>query len=510
MVRRLWVKGDDTGSLMLAMILTMVATMLSAAMIPLMLNQFSQTRTVSTRVHQLDAAQAGLDVAVGQIRASGGTLANLPCGTMTGALGTPATARYQVSITYYPSDPAGQSAAWLSTNQILCISGGGTLTTPAYALLQAQGTDQATGSFTSVTTRSLSATYIFTTNNQNIPGGLIHVSGGSPDLCLDAGSSQPTAGTNVTMQPCVSGKGQQTWAYNDNLTVVLVTSKTSTMPLGMCVDAGTPEATNAVLKVQACGSPTKAQQQWSFNDSAQFQGTSDGSTLNNFCWNVQTANTAGSLLILSGCGTVFSPEAGVGAGMAGGTTTQLVNYNQFGRCLDVTNQNVNQGFLIAWPCKQSPAGATGLTWNQKWALPANATGNTQSVLGTITTNPGSLYCLTSPNSTAYGTYVTTQTCNGGANQLWTVYYKQASYGASWVIKDNSASPGPYCLSPTDPNASPNDMFGGSTTVSKIQVATCNGSTLQKWNAPRTPTRSRRSRTSTRSSAQLLGDAEAAD
>ena len=473
---------------MLALILTMVATMLSAAMIPLMLQQFTQTRAVSTRVHQLDAAQAGLDVAVGQIRNSGGTLANLPCGTISGALGSPTTARYQVSVSYYPSDPAGQSSTWLTTNAIHCIGGGGTLTTPAFALLQSQGTDQSTGSFTTIATRALTATYIFTTNNANIPGGLIHVSGGNPDLCLDAGSSQPTAGTNVTMQPCVSGKGQQTWAYNSNLTVVLVTSKTSTQPLGMCVDAGTPEAANAVLQLQACGTSTKAQQQWSYNDNANFQGTSDGSTLNNFCWNVQTANTAGSLLNLATCGAgntveTFSPEAGVGAGAAGGTTTQLVNYNQFGRCLDVTNQNVNQGFLIAWPCKQSPAGATGLTWNQKWALPAVGSDGTKSVLGTITTNPGTLYCLTSPDSTSYGTYVTTQTCTGGANQSWTVYYKQASYAASWVIKDNSPSPGPYCLSPTDPNASPNDLFSGGNNVSKIQVATCNGSTLQKWNAP---------------------------
>jgi hypothetical protein len=40
-----------------------------------------------------------------------------------------------------------------------------------------------------------------------------------------------------------------------------------------------------------------------------------------------------------------------------------VNYQQFGRCLDVTGQNVSATHLIAYPCKQNPL-ATAVAWNE--------------------------------------------------------------------------------------------------------------------------------------------------
>ena len=50
----------------------------------------------------------------------------------------------------------------------------------------------------------------------------------------------------------------------------------------------------------------------------------------------------------------WAPDAAVGAGAAGPLTTQIVNFSQFGRCIDVTNQDVTSTFLIVWPCKQAP------------------------------------------------------------------------------------------------------------------------------------------------------------
>jgi hypothetical protein len=148
-----------------------------------------------------------------------------------------------------------------------------------------------------------------------------------------------------------------------------------------------------------------------------------------------------------------------------------VNFSQFGRCLDVTEQNINYAYLIAWPCKQAPD-PTLVTWNQKWALPAIAATAT-SATGRITTKPSSLYCLQSPGSTAAGQYVTPVLCPAPdatpQSQLWTVYGDTGVYATSYRIQDSSG----FCLTTTDPRAAIPDLYP------KGQ----HGSTAQKWNAP---------------------------
>jgi hypothetical protein len=458
----------------------------------MLLVQMNETRDQVRRIHALGAAESGINVVVGQIRSATdstgtGVLAELPCGTLTGTADAGDGSRYQVTVAYYPSDPKGQSAAWLSANAIQCVNGAGARNSPEYALIQSLGTNTATGSFGSVQVRSVQATYIFQTTNQNIAGGLMHIynNGSNQDLCIDAGSGSPTAGTSVTMQPCSSGSESQTWEYTTNLNIEQVSS-------GMCLDAGTPEASGSVVKVQPCVTPVEAQQEWSLNDSANLVGTSDGQTLNSFCFNVQSPNVAGSLLVLStNCNggyddaQTFSPEAAVGAGAAGSTSGQLVNFNEFGRCLDVTNYDVTYAYMIAWPCKQAP-NPNYVGWNQRWTLPlvgsngASAPG--QIVTNDTATSPTTFYCLVSPLSTASGSYVTVSQCPTGTtptNMTWTVYGNTGTYSTSYEIVDNAG----YCLSPTDPTASPGDFFSGGNKISKITVAACNGSTLQKWNAP---------------------------
>lgn len=499
-MRRRPVRGEDSGVLTLAILLIVVGMMTSALMLPTVLRQVSDTRVNVQRVHALHAAQAGLDVAIGHIRLANdgngnGVLAQLPCGPFTGAVSAAGTERYLVYVDYFGTDPAGRSDAWIAANRITCISGGGTTVTPAFALLRAQGTDTATGSFGTVSTRQLAGTYTFQTTNQNVVGGLIHVykTATSTDLCMDAGATSPAAGTNVQMQPCTAGSSKQKFAYNQNLTLVLVASKTTTLPLGMCLDAGTPHAVGNLVQFQPCTATTIAQQQWSINDSANFEGTSNGTTLDGYCFNVQNPNVAGSFLILGSTGTSkcrksydnienFQPEAAVGAGAAGAATGQLVNFAEFGRCLDVTDQNVGSAFLIAWPCKQTPNPAL-ITWNQKWALPAIATGDT-SASGKIYTSPSAgPYCLTSPLSTASGQYVKVLPCPTSGtlplNMTWTVYANTGVYTTSYRIVDSNG----YCLAPTDPDAASPDFFSKGQQISKSVVATCNGSKLQKWNAP---------------------------
>lgn len=485
--------SDDTGSLALAMLLTLVGTLLSAMLVPLVLNQLNSTRAGVERSRALHAAQSGLDVALGQIRAANdgagqGSLAKLPCDTLTGGLGAGSNGRYEVVIRYYHEDPQNRSAVWLNDNAMACVSPGGVGTTPAYALLEARGTDAATGSFDDVKVRALKGTYTFQTSNQNIAGSLIHAfkTDASTDLCMDAGSGSPAAGTNLQMQPCSAGSIRQKFAYTKNLTLVLVSSMSEANAAGMCLDVALPHAAGKVVQLQPCVSPVVTRQQWSLNDQANFEGTNDLKKLSGLCFNVQNPNVTGSFLVLGVCGMpydirkTFSPEAAVGAGAAGAAVGQLVNFKQFGRCLDVPSLNVNYAYLIAWPCKQAPNPAD-VTWNQKFALPVLGTNNT----GTgkiVTTKSGVASCLTSPGSTSDGQYVRVYECPTGTlpgNMTWTVFGNTGSYTTSYRIKDNTG----LCLTARDQDAVPSDYHSDGQQIAKIQVATCGGSTLQKWNAP---------------------------
>jgi hypothetical protein len=485
--RRAWPAGDP-GSLPLALLLTMVGTMLSALLVPMVLNQIEGTRDHIQRISALNAAQAGLEVALGHIQAANdgaghGVLAKLPCGPLTGDVGVGGTARYQVTVDYLAVDPTGQPDSWIAANRLPCVAGAGTSTTPSYAFLRSQGTDQATGAFGSVPSRSLHATYTFQTTNEAPAGGTIRVENTSTgvDLCMDAGSSSPTAGSDLQMRPCIGGN-RQNFAYNTNLTLVLLSSKTPSLPLGMCLDAGAPHAVGSHVRFQPCGSTTSPQQQWAFNENANFEGTTDGNTLDGYCFNVKYPN---KIVVLghtsnSTCRSgpddvqTFSPEAAVGAGSAGSAADQLVNVEQFGRCLEVTGAN---SYLIAWPCKQTVDPAN-VSWKEKWALPAIPAG-TDNGTGRITTNfPTGLHCLQSPLSTAAGQYVTVVSCPPSGtplNMTWTVYGDTGVYETSYRIKDGGGN----CLAPA---TSPTDLHPDGNQVSKVVVAACSGSPLQKWNA----------------------------
>ncbi len=484
----------------LVLLLTFVGVALSALMVPMVLTQLGSTRAVDRRAQSLNAAQTGLDIMLGQIRAAtdatgAGQRTRLPCGPLTGRVGVGGTARYQVTVDYLGVDPQGQSDAWITANRIRCTAGSGTASTPGYALLRSQGTNDPTGAFNAVPSRFLRATYPLRMSNQNISGGLIHVykTAVSNDLCLDAGSASPVAGTNVQMQLCSAANLRQRFAYNANLTIVLLASRTPAAPQGMCLDAGvTPHVLGRAVQVQPCSATTAVRQQWIFTADGNFEGTTNGRTTDGFCFNVQTRDTPGSFVILGSSARqtcrrpydnieTFQPEASIGAGAAGAFPRQLVNVNEFGRCLTVTNQNLNFAYLIALACQQVSV-PTSVTWDQQWNLPPIVAGAT-SATGTITSNsPGVPYCLRSPGSIAAGRYVTVAACPAGAapqNMTWTVYIDTGVFTTSYRIIDGYG----YCLSPTDPSAVPPDFHPVGQQVSKLVVATCSGATLQKWSAP---------------------------
>ncbi|GAB3860252.1 RICIN domain-containing protein [Dactylosporangium cerinum] len=458
---------DERGSLPLAMMLTLVGTSLSTLMLPVVITQLQDTAETVDRAKALHAAQAGIDIVMGGIRGSLGSIANLICipaldplrGTVSAAVsGVSAVlpGRYEVSVEYQDATRTPVPCATKLSKL---------LTVPAFAVITARGTDKP-GKTTDVIdpkdrrTRTLTATYVFRFTNANVDGGLLRLYGGA--YCLDAGSGSPAAGTIVTTQPCNTGSTRQTFAYTKDLTLRLVSSITAKNSLGMCIDSNVNPATGRLLQFQQCGvSPLiPYHQRWSLNDSSNFRSTATNSTdLGDFCMHAQAGATKGAFMELTTCGgsadntRTFAPDATVGAGAAD-APNQLVNFQQFGRCVDVTNFNVTLGFLIVWPCKQAPV-ITGVGWNQRFVVPVtpNKKGKITGQITTYDSTNKKTYCLTTFTPGGSSHFVTMQACPAltakpeeKALAQWDISYNiPDSYDTSYIIVDTYGR----CLSPTN-------------------------------------------------------------
>lgn len=470
--------AGDRGSMLMAMLVVTVGLSLSAMLAPVVLRQYGATRNVVVRNTELNAAQAGMDLMMARVRAASddqlnGLLEDMPPCTLDGAAGVGGAGdslAYHVTVQYRDQDGAALSCPLTDV--------------PTTAVVTSAGSDDNGGQ------RTLSATYVFTTSNTNIPGGAIRIDTSSAgQLCFDAGASiRPAAGTKVTLQTC-NGTSRQQFGYTYDLYLKLVNSESSTASFGMCLDAGATHTGGTALAFQACPSVRTPRYQWALNGSSQFFATNPTSgNTDSYCATVQTAGSVGSYVVLSSsCGTnsstnIWRSETGVGAGMAGDSTAQLVNYAQFSRCFDLTGANPSATYLIAWFCKQSPTG--GVDWNQQWVHPAPSPPAISAEGNIVVTKSGVQYCLKTPATTAgtigtgYPVVVACTTANRPTDALqWTVYHDTGDYGTSYRIMDSSG----FCLTPTDQNAVPKDVHGDGT--SKIRIAVCSSSDLQKWNAP---------------------------
>jgi hypothetical protein len=487
--------GDDTGSLLMAVIVSLVGMSLAALLGPVVLTQINSTRVDIRRVQDLHAAQAGLDAAMAQIRAAddghgNGVRASLPCGPLTGDVGGGPAGQYRVAVYYVDFDPQQRMAnpeAWFAAHDLDCAPGAGPGVLPAFGVFFSTGIGAGS-------TRMLRAAYRLRTTNQNIAGGRIHIfqiGGSTADLCMDAGATTtPAGGTPLRMEVCDANRKQQVFAYTPDSTLLLVNSVNAAQPAGMCLDAGSPRSEGATVVFQPCESPAVADQQWRYTSSANFDGMNGGGNTTGWTLQMVSADTPGSGVKITKSPTSpgvynninsFSPEAAVGPGDAGPQNDQVVNFNQFGRCLDLTGGNYAIGHLIAWPCKP--------TWNQAFPLPPLTLSAASATPGIISMDvppdkptPKGFYCLRSPRSTAPGRYPTMVTCTSGASApdlQWTVYGYTGNYADSYRILDVDGN----CLQPTDPDATPPDLEdNGAEKVSKIVVRPCDESTLQKWNA----------------------------
>ncbi|GIM88252.1 ricin-type beta-trefoil lectin domain protein [Paractinoplanes toevensis] len=479
----------DEGSMPLAMLVVTVVLALSATLVPIVVRQIKNTVNYDQRAAALDAAQAGLDVMMARVRAASdavqnGYLENLPPCTMsgtTGATGGTITSAYTVTVTYRDKD--GNTITSCAVYDV-----------PTTAIVQSAGTN-------GTVTRTLTATYVFSTSNTNIPGGRIKIASSTlGDQCLDAGAAaSPAAGTAVLVQTC-NGSSQQQFGYTPDLYLKLVSSESSTATSGMCLFSNSTRVSGTTPVVfQACPTVRTTNFQWALDGSSVFHATTSASKSDgSFCMNIKTpGSVADHTVLLAGCGAtsnknVWYSAPGVGAGMAGDSTNQLVNYKQFSRCLDVTSKSTSATYMIAWFCKQDPGAL--VDFNQQWVhpvpvLPAisksgpiivnNTSANSNANNGSANNN----YCLKSPGIVTSTSWATVVSCKDAATQAqetltWTVYHDTGDYGTSYRIMDYKG----YCLQPTEQGSGvANDFHGDGT--SKVKVATCSTADIQKWNAP---------------------------
>jgi hypothetical protein len=524
--RRFRPVGADDGSLPMTMLLILVTVSLSTLLVPMGVAQVVATRTTSDRTRALHAAQTGLDVLVGRIRAAvdssgNGVATSLPTAAITGSTAPDGTERYRASVTYYASDGGAFTVA-------------GATTAPSRAVLVSTGIDAASvdPQYGVPGSRTIRATYEFRTSNENTPGGKIPVNASSTALgalCVAAASAKPSVGSPVSVRLCTGDANALRFVYTTALTLRLYGSETVTAR-GLCLQgAGDPtlgtyaHTVNQQIVLAACAAITAAPhsktliaQQWSLQSYGVFWGTTDGIALDSYCLTVAgsaltlSTKAAGSCASSAGYDNKWTllPEPEVGAGYAGASQNWLgsgnpatarqmvsVGHEQFGRCVDIagTDKMADFKYLIAWPCKQSPDPAK-TPWGQMWILPAidpttkTGTGLIKSYdFDPASTFYGHTFCLKS-NGLA-DPWVTDCSAIGvpTADLLWTLTTDTSVYSTSFVIRDN-VSPGNHlCLTPAGPNPLPSELYtkAGYTgpPISRVVLRTCDGTQWQKWNAP---------------------------
>jgi Ricin-type beta-trefoil lectin domain len=485
------VSREDRGSLPLAMLLTIVGIGVSGLLAAATTAQLGATRSAVQNTDALDVAQTGIQVALERIRMSvaadgSGDTTKLPCGPYTGTLAGGTGRTYTVAIYYLATQPPTGDVPWAQANKLPCPGPtyGTAATKPFYALLSSTGTVPAAAS------RTITATYrLQSQSREDFAGGLIHLYGPTnPDLCFAAPSTTPAAGTPLTMQVCDATNDAQRFAYTKNLALLLVATGVDGST-GMCLDAAPVH--NTPVRFQPCSGAE--QQQWSYTASRNFEAI-DKRRRTDMCFHLTTPGTVGSTVVLydsrsdpTACGAPyttsrsFSPEFAVGSGNVV-PSGQLATFGRFSTCV----ADDNDTDTLVELCDQVPVGGpppTEADWYWIWNLPAPGT------TGPIWVNSkygNRDYCMTSPGTPALGAYVTLTRCPSPIppSMTWKITGPTGIYSTTYRIESSySAAAGTtYCLAVPDPTANPPDPNQALGTT-RLTVAPCTGSTLQKWNAP---------------------------
>ncbi len=489
---------DDEGVALLTAILFMILVAgLSVVLVSTVIGLLAPGQLAQKNTRTIYSAQAGLQTSLAILRSAAaapdvagkvyGDATKLPC-TLTGQPDAQNDGlTYSVALTYFSQDPTGQSTAWISANKLSC-SAAGVTPVPSYVLIVSQGLGTTALGVTVATAgnRTLSAIYKFKVSTINTKGGRIYDYGAQ--YCMEAVTA--TAGSYVKFVAAAqcTNDALELWTYDTDYEIKLA-STTLNGAAGLCITGPVnPGDANGNAVLQPCLATTDANrwnQLWSWVGSNSWQGQNKTISAgpSGYClatgYATGTALTGKYVQISNGCNGGFAPSAQVGAGAARYETHQMVNYKEFGRCADVTGEQIGADHMISYPCKQDPTGSgVNLLWNHKWyytepVLPATKSAK-QQIYVYYQDKIAQKYCLT---TAANGGFVTFTTCTNAANQDWVRAYDVGTYVNSYLFTDTNGN----CLT-----ADSTKLDGN---WSKLTVATCNGSDAQKWNAPATYTES---------------------
>ena len=343
--------------------------------------------------------------------------------------------------------------------------------------------------------------------------------------CLQADGI--TAGSTITFVASAScgatttNAALQLWSYTTSWQLALSSTTAGGVP-GMCISGSVPTSpagthyANATLQPCAGSTdPTRWNQLWSWTGNYTWEGENTAITgPNSSAWLTPavpdgTNPTATKLRVSDSVTGTLAPTSLVGAGGAKYSTHQLVNYQEFGRCTDVTGEVITNTYMIDYPCKQDPTGGTSyITWNQKYYYCEAADIGTiapcsgylpdgtkislsnQQIYVYYQDNTSQKYCFTAPTATTstssgpvYYPYFTACATSGPlvALQVWSRVYNTGTFSTSYLVINKGLRPdlGGLCLMA---NNSPGTTFSSSPVISELTLAQCNGSALQQWNA----------------------------
>jgi hypothetical protein len=505
--------GDDSGAaILLALFVIAVVAALSVGIAGIVLSQSEPTQLTRKDIQTVHAAEAGIQAGLTRLRAAGtggvGSVAKLPCnntygatfagsvdGTSTGSL------TYSTTITYYSQNPSYPSFR-NDSNRVACSPAS---VVPSYALVTSTGLGSVAvaGHAASTGNRKLEAVYSFNLTNANVSGGIIQLfQTTSPALCISANTV--AVNQRVSLAKCDDTDPKQLWSYNPDLSISLTGFGDS-----LCLYASPNNNTSTYVTLNTCNvTPTlkngqvvgykngSEQEVWSFNEAGEYQGTNSSAGEISYCFVAATdpkAATIGTgIKLTTTCNAghdslhTWQPYAKVGAGHAGDSTGQLVNYKEFGRCLDITGWMVDAAELIDYPCKQTP-NPSSVDANQAWTVPNNnnPVGQIKSLCTSSNgcksntrnqTYPVCLQAGTKSAAPAPGTRVLTVACDSSnKQQQWTATGQTNNNATNFNFKTNNG----LCLSIDQAAAS----LDKGIPWAYIIVENCDGSYRQKWNAP---------------------------
>lgn len=489
--------GEEGAALLTVLVLMFVVGALSVLVLGTMVAQLKPTQATQESSRTVFAAEAGVQTALSQIRSaraadgSSGDRQLLPCSASGSVDGTGGTVTFTATIDYYTANPTGKSDTWLGANKLGCTTPGGPDKAPTHAVVRAKGVDAAGGIL--VSGRQMQAVYTFNILNKNTPGGMLLTA--HEVACLQAESAAAGKKIVYVAQEACTGQPLQTWVYDEYYHLVLA-STVGAAGGALCITQPDLSATDRTVTLESCAAGSRTPSQlWGYGDLAQFKGQkADNSGPGENClWSGRRSSPVGQWLRAGdptsardscrGGDTdwgAFAPEPRVGAGAASMKTRQVVNFEEFGRCMDVTGFDLNAKYMIVYPCKQDPStGMPYLSWNHKW-LYGTETGSAAepdgaSAMSTrirVIPPDGSTRCLTTPLSTDQPSYVVFRACDGSPSQTYQRTYNTGNLATGYLFKTSDGR----CLG-LGPQVSP------SLTVSTIVAAPCTGESGQKWNAP---------------------------